>query len=178
MQDTCCTTNTPDEILLFPFFILFSTFSYSLFTHYAPVPESTTVFLWSDVVATIYFAAHFVWLLFEGGYYLRAMFISFGVHTHQWRLDKIYVWVRRWWLLDTVSSTCSLSVLLSAVGRTRRTQTVLALVWWALSEIIRTCVCIPHLLPAATIRGRCSFRSRASDWVASIWGWLLFKEIR
>ena len=35
-----------------------------------------TVFLQSDTVATIYFAAHFVWLLFKGGYYSRVAFIS------------------------------------------------------------------------------------------------------
>ena len=35
-----------------------------------------TIFLRSDAVATIYFAARFVRLLFEGGYYLRATFIS------------------------------------------------------------------------------------------------------
>ena len=35
-----------------------------------------TVFLRSDATVTIYFAAHFVQLLFEGGYYSRAVFIS------------------------------------------------------------------------------------------------------
>ena len=31
--------------------------------------DSHIVFLRSDTAATIYFAAHFVWLLFEGGVY-------------------------------------------------------------------------------------------------------------
>ena len=35
-----------------------------------------TVFLQSDATATIYFAARFVRLLFEGGYYSRVAFIS------------------------------------------------------------------------------------------------------
>ena len=46
--------------------------------------------------------------------------------------------VRWWWLLDAVSSTHSLSVLLQSMGMTRTTQTVLALVWWPSSEITRT----------------------------------------
>ena len=35
-----------------------------------------TVFLRPETAATIYFAARFVWLLFEGGYYSWAVFIS------------------------------------------------------------------------------------------------------
>ena len=35
-----------------------------------------TVFPQSDTVATIYFATRFVRLLFEDGYYLRAVYIS------------------------------------------------------------------------------------------------------
>ena len=35
-----------------------------------------TIFLQSDATATIYFAARFVWLLFEAGYYLWEVFIS------------------------------------------------------------------------------------------------------
>ena len=39
-------------------------------------PAIGTIFLRSDAAATIYFAAHFVRLLFEGGYYSRAASIS------------------------------------------------------------------------------------------------------
>ena len=35
------------------------------------------IFLQSDAAGTIYFAACFVWLLFEAGYYLRVAFISY-----------------------------------------------------------------------------------------------------
>ena len=55
--------------------------------------------------------------------------------------------------LDAVSNMHSLSVLLSAVGTTRTTQTVLALAWRPSSEIIRTHVRVPGLLAAATIYG-------------------------
>ena len=85
--------------------------------------------------------------------------------------------VRRWWLLDAVSSMRSLSVLLSAVGTTHTTQTVLALAWWPSSEIIRTRVCMLCLLAAATIQGRSFFRSRDLDCAATIRGRRLFKEI-
>ena len=79
-----------------------------------------TVFLWSDAAATIYFAARFAWLLFEGGVYF------FG---KPWDVNDTwisYVQLRQWWLLDAVSSMHSLSVLLSAVGTTHTTQTVLS----------------------------------------------------
>ena len=55
-----------------------------------------------------------------------------------WRHQRWYGRVRRLRLLDGVSSTRSLSVLVSALGTTRTTQTVLALAWWLSSEIICT----------------------------------------
>ena len=134
--------------------------------------DETTVFLRSDAAATIYFAAHFVRLLFEGGVYFfgKPQDINDG-----WIR---YIRVRRWWLLDAVSSMRSLLVLLSAVGTTRTTPTVLALAWWPLSEIIRTHVHVPHLLSVATIRGRRLFCSRASYCAATIRGRCLFEEIQ
>ena len=109
-------------------------------------------------------------LLFQGGIYvLESPETS---TTDGWIR---YVRVRRWRLLDAVRSTRSLSVLLSAVGTTRTAQTVLALVWWPSSEIIRTRVRVPRLLAEATIRGRRLFRSRASDCAATIRGRLLFE---
>ena len=50
----------------------------------------------------------FVWILFESGYYLRAATIR-GQRLFLWKPTDINdglircVWVRRWWLLDTVS---------------------------------------------------------------------------
>ena len=120
---------------------------------------TTTVFLRSDSAATIYFVAHFVGLLFEGGIYF---FEKPGDIQDSWIR---YLRVRRWWLLDAVSSTCSLSVLLSAVEMTRTTQIALALVWWLSAEIIRTRVPL-------------FFCSRVSDCSATIRRRRLFEEIR
>ena len=108
----------------------------------------------SDATATVYFAAHFVRLLFEGGYCSRAVFIS--LESLETSTTAAYEPVKRWRLLDAVSSMHSLSLLLAAVGMTRTTQTVLALALWPLSEMI--CTRVPCLLPAATIQGRRLFR--------------------
>ena len=140
--------------------------------HFSYLRSVHTVFLWSDAVTAMYFTACFVWLLFEGGVYF---FGKPGDINDSWIR---YVRVRRWQLLDAVSSTRSLSVLLLAVAMTRTTQTVLALAWWLLSEIICICVCVPCLLATATIRGQRLFCSRASGCAATIRGRCLFKEIR
>ena len=88
--------------------------------------------------------ARFVRLLIEGGIYF--FWKPWDVNDGWMR----YVRVRRWQLLDAVSSTHSLSLLLSAVGATCTTQTVLELEWWPSSEIIRTrvrcCIYYPWLL--------------------------------
>ena len=124
------------------------------------------------------FAAHFVRLLYEGSVYFfgKPRDINDG-----WIRC---IWVRQWQLLDTVSSTCSLSLLLSAVGTTCTTQTVLALARWWSSEIICTCVHVLRVLAAAIyylravfisfkIFGSCGYYSRA----AIIRGWHLFEVI-
>ena len=97
-----------------------------------------------------------------------------------------YEWVRWWQLLDTVSSTRSLSVLLWAVGMAQTTQTILALACaWLSSEIIHTCACVRatftscgYYLRLVLISfksfGLCNYYSRA----ATIWGRRLFQEIR
>ena len=87
-----------------------------------------------------YYLFCFVRLVFEGGVYF---FGKPGDINNGWIR---YVRVRRWRLLNTVSSTYSLSGLLSAVEMTCTTQTVIALVWWPSSEIICTRVCVPRLL--------------------------------
>ena len=123
----------------------------------------STIFLSSDAVATICLLLSFVRLLFEGG-------IHFFENPTDINNGWIrYVQVRGWWLLDVVSSTCNLSVLLSAVGTTRTTQVTLVLAWWPLSEIIQTHVRVPRVLVAATIQGRHSFHSELRI------VWLLFE---
>ena len=59
----------------------------------------------------------------------------------------------QWQLLDAVSSTHSLSVLLSAMETSRTTQTALALAQRPSSEIIHTCACAAYILATATIWG-------------------------
>ena len=128
-----------------------------------------TVYIWSDAAATIYFAACFVWLLFEGGYYSRAATIQGGLlfeggyysrgatiqggllfeggyysraATIRGRLlfeGGVFFFgkpgeIKDGWIrgdgcysVDAVGNTHSLSLLLSAVGTTCTTQTVLAL---------------------------------------------------
>ena len=51
--------------------------------------ETTTVFLRSDAATTIYFAACFVQLLFEGGYYSRAAFFLWKAWRRPRRLDRV-----------------------------------------------------------------------------------------
>ena len=74
-----------------------------------------------------------------------------NVWRHQRGPDKVHtsetVMVAR-----CCPSTCSLSVLLSAVGTTHTTQTVLALAWLPSSKTIRTHGRMPRLLVAATIQ--------------------------
>ena len=64
-----------------------------------------------------------------------------------------------WWLLDAVSSKCSLSILLSAMEMTRTTRIALALACSLFSEIICTRVHMPHILATATIWRGHLFRS-------------------
>ena len=126
----------------------------------------------------------FILLLVLYGYYLRTATIR-GWRLFLWKaqrqrqLDKVWR-VRRWRLLDAVSSMHSLSALLSAVETTHTRQTVLALAWRPSSEIIctRVRVCVLRLLAAATIQGWCLFRSRALDCVATIWGRRLIEKIQ
>ena len=110
-----------------------------------------TVFLWSDIAVTSYFAACAAnirgWLLFEGSVY---WFGKPGDTNNDWiRYER----VRRWRSLDAVRSMCSLSVRLSAKRTTRTANTGLALAWWPSSEIICTRVCVCVL--------SCSYYSRA-----------------
>ena len=53
-----------------------------------------TVLLRSDAAATIHFTACFVWLLFEGGYYLRAAIIQ-GRRLFLWKAWRHQRWLDR-----------------------------------------------------------------------------------
>ena len=123
------------------------------------------VFLQSDHMATIFLLLDFVWLLFEGGVYF---FRKSADINNGWTRYVIY-----WGLLDTVSSTRSLSVPLSAMETSCTTQTNLALAQWPWSDTIRACMRVLHILAAATIEGGI-YSLRASDCLATIQGWRLF----
>ena len=84
------------------------------------------------------------------------------------------MWVIQIGMIDTGSSTCSLSVLLSAVEMSLRTLTGLEIIQWA------TCICAPHILATATIWGRHLFRSQLpivwlQEW--QLQRWHLIKEM-
>ena len=82
----------------------------------------------------------------------------------------------QWQLLDTVNSSCSLSVLLSAMEMRRLTWTALVLGWWPSSEIIHI-----HLDIQCNSHSYCSRVAfsllRAPYCAATIRGWCLFGEI-
>ena len=93
-----------------------------------------------------------------------------------------YVWAIQWRLLDTVSSTCSLLVLLSAMEMTHTSQTALVLTHCTLLEIIRSVMCALCTLAAATFRGSVYFTrsSRLCNYylrVVTIRGQHLFVKI-
>ena len=138
----------------------------------------------SDTAAAILFCCSFCaatirgWLLFEGGVY---SFGKAGDINNGWIR---YIRLRQWRLLDAVSSTRNLSLLLSAVRTTCTTQTVLVLAWWQLREIICTCVC--HIYWLQLLFGGCIYfvqEVRIVRQAVTIWGrWLFeggsFEEIR
>ena len=102
---------------------------------------------WSDTTATTFFR---LWLLFEGGVGKLAD------SNDGWNR---YMWVIQLGLIDTGSSTHSLSVLLSAMEMSPRTQTGLEITQWASVAIISMCVRVPCILAVATIQGWCLFHS-------------------
>ena len=94
-----------------------------------------------------------------------------------------YVRAIQWQLLDAVSSTYILTVLLSVSWKQVKTSNSPGARPYP-SVCIR--VQVPHMLAVATIRGRCQFISlRVSDCAATIrysravtiWGWRLFEVI-
>ena len=117
-------------------------------------------------------------LLFKGAYYSRvatiqgwhyvwAVFIFFGkprdLNNHSTR----YIRVRWWQLLDAVSNTRSLSVLLSAMGTTSTTKSSPS------ASLVTDARKHSHTCVHATFTS-CGYYLRA----ATIWGRCLFKEIR
>ena len=124
-----------------------------------------------DTAATTFFLLLvFVWLLFEGGLFF---FWKACDTNYSWIKElKCLVWgvrATQWRLLDAVSGTCSLSVLLSAMETSRTTLTALVLAQWPSSEITHIGVHVPHIPAAATIREVRLFRSELPI------VWLLFE---
>ena len=105
-------------------------------------------------------------ILFEGGIYFFGK--PADIASFPGSLGIRYRRVRRWRLLDTVSSARSPSVMLLAMEMTHTTRIALALAWWPSSESIRTHVCMLHILAAATIRGRQLFEGSDYSRAASI----------
>ena len=83
-----------------------------------------------------------VWLLFGGGVY----FIGTPAEINDgW---KRYIRVIQWRLLDAGSSTCNLSVLLSAMEKSCTTRTALALAQWPLSKLLAYLCALPRVCRA------------------------------
>ena len=88
-----------------------------------------------------------------------------------------------WRLINADCSTCSLSVLLSAMEMICKMQTGLMLAWRLSSTMICICVWVPCILPAATVWGQLLVCSELLDCVvmilrvATIQRWHLIEEI-
>ena len=113
-------------------------------------------------MATFFSLLVVVQLLFEGSIY------SLGKPTDINDSRIRHVQVIQWQLLDAVSSTHSLTVLLLDVETSHTTQTALVLAQWLSSEII--CICVHS---SRRYYSRAVFISlRASDCAATIrWQW-------
>ena len=90
---------------------------------------------------------------FACGYYLRVAFIPLGSWQIATMAEIGYMWAIQLGLIYTGSSTRSLSVLLSAMEMSPRTQTGLEITQWASVAIISMCVRVPCILAMATIQG-------------------------
>ena len=101
--------------------------------------------------------------LFLRGYYLRAAFYLFEKPADINDGWIRYVRVRQWRLLDTVSSTRSLSGLLSAVETCRTTGMALGYLVTIVRNYSHTCACAAY-----TNRGYYSALFNASDFVATM----------
>ena len=86
-----------------------------------------------------------------------------------------YIRAIQWRLLDTDSSSHSLSVLLSAIESSCRTPTTLAQAWWPSSEIICTHVRVSWLLFEGAWDLICSEFPNLRLRVATIWEGQLFE---
>ena len=112
-----------------------------------------------------YFFDQTLRLLFEDGVYFV---VKLADSNSDWNK---YMRAIQLGMIDTGSSTCSLSVLLSAVEMSLRTWTGLEIAQWASVAIISTHVRVPCILATATILGRhlcsqlCGYYSRVtSNW--------------
>ena len=109
---------------------------------------------------------------FQYGYNLRVAFISSADSNNAWMR---YTQAIQLGLIDAGSSMCSLSVLLSAVEMSLRTQIALEIAQWAPATIISTHVRALCILVAATIRGWLLLEGGYYSRVATIRGWLLLE---
>lgn len=116
---------------------------------------------WSDAAATIFFLLLvFVWLLFKGS----ICFFEKPADTNNgWTR---YVRVMQWQLLNTISSTRSFSVMLSALERDFTTRTGSASL---LTVTLTCCECAAYTVAFISLR--------TSECAATIQGWHLFEEI-
>ena len=94
-----------------------------------------------------------------------------------------YIQALQQWLLEAISSTQSLSVLLSVMEKSCATQTILLLACWPSLAVIPTCVGVLSSLAAATLWERRVFCSglptvRLYLRAGIIRAWHLFEEIR
>ena len=127
------------------------------------------------------------------GYYLRAVTI-WGQCLYFFGKPKDikdswirYIQALQQWLLEAISSTQSLSVLLSVMEKSCATQTILLLACWPSLAVIPTCVGVLSSLAVATLWERrvfCSglpivrllFEGRDYSSMASIWRNTIFSS--
>ena len=98
------------------------------------------------------------WLPFHCSLQCSYVLLEGGVYFVGKLADSIddwnrYIWAIQKGMIDTGSSTHSLSLLLSAVWTSLRTQTGLEIAQWALAASISIHICAPCTLVVATIHG-------------------------
>ena len=115
-----------------------------------PHTTCNVVCFWSDVMATILFAACLCTATIWGGY------LFFGKPADIFDGWIRYIRIKQYRLLDAVS-TCSPCY--KPWKLLAQMQIALALAWWPSSEILRTCVCVLRPLPVPVIWGQRLFLS-------------------
>ena len=146
------------------------------------------IIFWPDAPEVSYYfycCFLFVQLLFKGGIYFigkaciyksqmnmvhvhtgnkarpttMEQFAPLGIHSTSLQLNTL------WWLIDTGNSSCSLSVLLSAVETSCKTQIALAQSWWSPMPNTWLCwACYPQLLFEGAIGFAQTYQSCGNYW--------------